>query len=113
MRANAVEAFEAVGDARVIKVLLPLQEDPDNRVRANTLKALWTLGHSGVESQLEEMLSHSEEMMRLSAVWALGETDISARRSLLEEQLRQEPSERVRKKIEVVLRKILSQEGAS
>ena len=113
VRANAVEAFEAVGDDRFIQILLPLQEDPDNRVRANTLKALWTLGHSGVESQLEEMLSHSEEMMRLSAVWALGETDISARRSLLEEQLRKEPSERVRKKIEVVLRRILSQGDGS
>ncbi len=106
VRANAVEAFEAVGDERFVKILLPLLQDPDNRVRANTGKALWTLGYREVGPHFREMLSSPRELMRLSAVWVLGEISFPGGRRMLEERLPGEGSDRVRRKIESVLKKL-------
>ncbi len=108
VRANAVEAFEAVQDKRFVPILVPLLQDSDNRVRANTIKALWTLGQDGMDLHFGGMLSSSDEMMRLSAVWALGEVKLPGRRKLLEEQLRVEKSGRVQKKIALVLKRVSS-----
>jgi tetratricopeptide (TPR) repeat protein len=67
-----VEAVEITGDLDMIGTLVPLLEDEDHRVRANTARALHAFGMHGVLPVLDEMLLAAEESMRISAAHALG-----------------------------------------
>jgi len=103
VRANAIEAFEELADPRYTQMLVPYLKDSDNRVRGNTVKALWNLRWPGAREALLGMLSDPEELVRMSAVWVLGEIEISDRRALLQAREAQDPSPKVRAKIRELL----------
>ncbi|MBI3854346.1 MAG: HEAT repeat domain-containing protein, partial [Planctomycetes bacterium] len=103
VRANAIEAFEDSGEPRCVPVLLPFLRDEDNRVRANTAKAVWNLGSEEGKKTLQAMIDDPEEMMRLSAVWAMGQVRFPGAIDLLLARLDTEQSPSVRSKINEVL----------
>lgn len=103
VRANAIEAFEDSGEPLCIPVLLPFLRDDDNRVRANTAKAVWNLGSEEGKKTLQTMIDDPDEMMRLSAVWAIGQVRFPGAVDLLLNRLEAEPSAAVRAKISEVL----------
>lgn len=97
IRANAVEAFEDLGNPRFREVLLPFLKDPDNRVRGNACRALWLLGCAEeVDAALRDMLQGPDELMRLSAVWALKELPHPSRNAWLRALAESDGSEKVR-----------------
>ncbi|MFH0919650.1 MAG: HEAT repeat domain-containing protein [Fibrobacterota bacterium] len=73
VRANAVEAIESTENPNCVGILLRIRNDKNNRVRANVLKALVTCGYTAVEKDLMAMLRSTDERMRASAAWAIGE----------------------------------------
>lgn len=103
VRANAIEAFEDSGEPLCVPVLLPFLRDEDNRVRANTAKAVWNLGSDEGKKTLQAMIDDPDEMMRLSAVWAIGQVRFPGAIDLLLNRLEAEPSAAVRAKISEVL----------
>lgn len=104
VRANAIEAVEQLSDERFSDLLVPFLKDPDNRVRANAAKALWNLGRKReARETLESMLDDPAELMRLSAVWALGEIRYEGFRELLQRRLAVETSVKVKSRIEEAL----------
>lgn len=105
VRANAVEAFEDTGDVRFIQLLKPFLRDPDNRVRGNVVKALWHLGDSNARGYLEEMLKSVDPVMRLSAVWVVGELEIADGKEMLRNLVAGETDEKVREKAMEVIEK--------
>ena len=64
-----------------------------------------------MEPKFEEMLASPQEMMRISAVWVLGEIAVSGRRQMLEKRFHEETSNLVKKKIVAVIRKIGAMQG--
>jgi HEAT repeat protein len=86
-----------------VPVLLPFLRDDDNRVRANTAKAVWNLGSDEGKKTLQAMIDDPDEMMRLSAVWAIGQVRFPGAIDLLLNRLESEPSAAVRAKIGEVL----------
>jgi len=103
VRANAIEAFEDSGEPLCVPVLLPFLRDDDNRVRANTAKAVWNLGSDEGKRTLQAMIDDPDEMMRLSAVWAIGQVRFPGAIDLLLNRRDAEPSAAVRMKISEVL----------
>jgi len=103
VRANAIEAFEDSGEPLCIPVLLPFLRDEDNRVRANTAKAVWNLGNEEGKRTLQAMIDDPDEMMRLSAVWAIGQVRFPGAADLLLNRLEAEQAPAVRAKISEVL----------
>jgi HEAT repeat protein len=104
VRANAIEAFEDAGDSRYASLLSPFLNDPDNRARANAAKALWSLGRRDeARRTLEAMLKDPRELMRLSAVWALGELRYEGASARLLDLAAEESAPAVRAKIADVL----------
>jgi len=74
IRANAVEAIEQLGQHEsIISMLPPLLNDPDNRVRANVIKAIGAVDPSEVLSHLQKMLRHKQLPQRSSAVYVLSQ----------------------------------------
>jgi HEAT repeat protein len=73
VRANAVEVVEELKGADAKELLLPLLSDENNRVRGNAAKALWKLGETSAQEAVMEMLKSKEPLMRMSALWVLGE----------------------------------------
>lgn len=72
VRANAVEVVEATEDGDlVIRLLGPLLEDPNHRVRANVNKALGRLDHPEVLSILERMVRSGNLAEREAGVYAM------------------------------------------
>jgi len=73
VRANGVEALEAVGNRTVVPTLTSLRKDPNNRVRGNVLKALYVMGFKKIEGDIKEMLEHKNRLMRATGGWLIGE----------------------------------------
>ncbi|MBF0545212.1 MAG: HEAT repeat domain-containing protein [Candidatus Riflebacteria bacterium] len=79
VRANCVEALSRLklGKAELKESMLKLVNDPSNRVRANIALVLVSIGEGKGREILEEMLISSDEYMRASALYALGELNCS------------------------------------
>lgn len=77
VRANAIEALDALGDNSVFVHLVPFLRDPDNRCRANAVLALRKYGKVNVFRTLEAMLRSSEVWMQDSATYCLGQMGAS------------------------------------
>ncbi|MBI3038826.1 HEAT repeat domain-containing protein [bacterium] len=75
VRANGVEALMNLGlpDSDIINALMKLIGDPSNRVRANTALGLACLGEKKGREILIQMLETTDEFMRASATYAIGE----------------------------------------
>ena len=71
VRANAIEAVEAVGGTSVADKLLPMLTSKDNRVRANAVKALLKLGVRQAAETLLRMLNDENRAHRISALWLI------------------------------------------
>ena len=72
VRANAVEVVEALAPKdKQVALLAGLSGDPENRVRANVLKALAGLGSDIVFAGLAGMLDASSIATRASAIYAM------------------------------------------
>jgi HEAT repeat protein len=96
--ANSVEALEALDREELLDLVRIFAAHPNNRIRANAAKALWTMGDRQARTLLDEMLADPDEMMRLSATWLLGEIDHPLRIELLTKLSTTDPAERVRAK---------------
>lgn len=84
VRANAVEVVELLRLPSSTKILLPLLEDEDNRVRANVLKALWeSHDRPRLLSVLRDMTQSDNHWMRASAAFVLQHIDVEGRLELL------------------------------
>ncbi|MDD5090025.1 MAG: HEAT repeat domain-containing protein [Candidatus Wallbacteria bacterium] len=79
VRANAVDSISGlagVEEDELIRLLTPLLDDFDNRVRANTARALWKVGGLQMLEVLNQMLRKGEKWMKASAAYALGEIGV-------------------------------------
>ena len=85
-RAKSVEALErTVKDPKMaIRIFTPFLNDPDNRVRANAVKAIYKYDPEGAISVLRDMASNENRWMRLSAAWVCGEIAAPEISSILE-----------------------------
>ena len=72
VEANAVEAVAQRADEDdVVRTLLPKLASPDNRVRANAIKALLQLHVRDAAETLLRMLADENRMHRISALWLI------------------------------------------
>jgi HEAT repeat protein/HAMP domain-containing protein len=72
VKANTVEALEAIGGKKVYEYLNLLVDEQDNRVKANILIALGKYGDLKVFDLLSHMIKDPDSHMRASAAFALG-----------------------------------------
>lgn len=76
VRANTIEAMEAVGDRRFVPVLTHKAQGADTpRERANAIKALHTMNVSTASDNLQLMLRDERASHRISALWALRQVE--------------------------------------
>ncbi len=72
--ANCIEVIEKYADPEYEQTLIEFSHHGNNRIRANAIKAKWTLGYGDPLSELQKMLQvHHDPWMRSSACWVLGE----------------------------------------
>jgi HEAT repeat protein len=89
VRANAVELVEKLKLSGILRQLVPMLSDEDNRVRANVLKALWNShDRAALLRTLREMIAAPNRWMRISAAFVLQHIDLEERPGLLEQILR-------------------------
>ena len=98
VRANAIEALRLVGisveEAQALKINL---EDPHNRARANAAVVLFAFEQDLALQCLEQMIQHANNMMRLSAAWALGQCEHERMSSIILHAVSNEKDENVRR----------------
>jgi len=109
-RADGVELIETtVDDPKVGERLLkPFLEDRDSRVRANAGKALYKYNKEKAMVVLTEMCKSSDQWMRLSGAWVLGEIGSQSAAEILLSLL-QDSWEFVRERTAKSLEKILTE----
>jgi len=73
VRADVIEALEAIVDTNVIGIPMRYKSDRDERVRANAIKALWNLVYREIKGARSEMLSNPDPKAQASAVRVIGE----------------------------------------
>ena len=74
VQANAVEALWELDASESRPLLLTASKSKNNRVAGNAAVGLYRLGDTKVIRPLLEMARHKELLFRLSALWAIGET---------------------------------------
>lgn len=74
VRANAIEALEEVREARLVPLIAGRLRADNNRERANAIKAVHAMVPEMAVGELREMLEDLRPMHRVSALWALRET---------------------------------------
>lgn len=72
IRANTVEAIDLVLQRAYTEWMRPLEEDRNNRVRANAAVALARFDPAGAARILASMVAHEDKWFRMSAAWAAG-----------------------------------------
>ena len=82
---------------------------PDNRIRANAIKALWSMRDRSGLLALQKMITSQTTEDRLSAVWLLGQVEIPRRTDILRKIAAKDPSQRVRDKAAEVTAKLEAQ----
>jgi len=104
--ANTIEAAEIVGRRELIGLIRPFLVHPDNRIRANAIKALWSMhDHSGLVVLQKMITSHKGED-RLSAIWLLAHIEIPRRRDILKRIAEKDRAQRVRDKAAEMMAKL-------
>ncbi len=72
--ANMIEAISETADQRLLSLILRFKSHPNNRIRGNTLKALWFTGRQNVNQNLDKMINDKiNPAMRATACWVIGE----------------------------------------
>ena len=72
VRSNAVEGLELISDEHVFMVLVPMLQDPDNRVKGTTIKALLRFNEAAARKLILKLAAATSEAMRASACYCLG-----------------------------------------
>lgn len=81
IRAKGVELLEAQlvkenSDSEIAeKLLSPFLDDPNNRVKANAVKALYKYNREKSVETAKKMVQSSNTWMRMSGIWVLGEIE--------------------------------------
>lgn len=98
VRANAIEALHMrkVPAEKLAPVVANL-EDPHNRARANAAVVLFDSMPDAALDAVEKMARDSNNMMRISAAWALGRFDHERATSILLAAMAEEKDDNVRK----------------
>ncbi len=76
VQANAIEALEHRPDHQVVESISSCTQSPNNRVRANAIKALLTWKMKSARQAIQQMLRDPRAAHRLSAQWVLENTDV-------------------------------------
>lgn len=71
IRANTVEALGLCGGVEALPLASMMLQDPNNRVRANAIVALKDYPHIDLSRQIREMITSSEKLMQLSALYVI------------------------------------------
>ncbi len=71
IRATAADSLGAIGDDRVLPLLVPLLQDPHHRVRVAAARWLRTHDSQSVEACVDEMLRSQSEIVLRSALYVL------------------------------------------
>ena len=87
VRANTIEALEAVQVAKTFNLVSPLLNDSNPRVVANAAKTLWNFSPLKAMTRLREMSRNHDVTVRKSAVFALGRIGTVEARRLLSKLL--------------------------
>ncbi len=74
VRANAIEGLWNVRAGGLEELLRSALQDPNHRVAANAALALHKIGNVSAVASLYSMLRHPDEMFRVAALWAVGQT---------------------------------------
>ena len=74
VQANAVEALEKLDLKHNAKTLEPLMDSKDNRLRANTIKALLNWKVAAAKAAIQKMVSDPSLKHRRSGLWVLRQT---------------------------------------
>lgn len=96
VQANAVEAFEQMGDASAAPELIPKLASSDNRIRANAVKALLKLGVREAAETLLLMLMDENRAHRASAVWLIDQMKLFAVAGRVVEMAESDSDEQIR-----------------
>jgi HEAT repeat protein len=78
VRANTIEALEALGNKGALPILLRFKNDPNNRIRGNVFKALYGLGYKEIQGDLLKMITSSDTFMKASAMWVIAQTKLAS-----------------------------------
>ncbi|MBZ5201850.1 HEAT repeat domain-containing protein [Planomicrobium chinense] len=77
----AIEALGTLPISEKIKnILLPLTDNPDEEIRFKTLEALWGYTRDAVLNAVVNRLKDDDELVRISAVEAIGSNELVRRR---------------------------------
>lgn len=87
VRANTIEALEAVQVAKTFNLVSPLLNDSNPRVVANAAKTLWNFSPLKAMTRLREMSRNHDVTVRKSAVFALSRIGTVEARRLLSKLL--------------------------
>lgn len=75
LRANAIEVIEHLKDTSLLYLLFELKNDPNNRIRANVLKALHAMINEDIIRDLVSMLDSGNVKMISSALWVVSQME--------------------------------------
>jgi len=107
VKANTIEVFERLKNKVFVRILNRFRKDPNNRLRANALKALYTMREPGIKNDLQSMLMEPKALMRVSAVWVIGEIGKTSPGYIkLLNMTKNDPDDMVRRNLLLVLRKV-------
>ncbi len=109
LRAESVESIEKTfkNSSLAPEMLRPFLNDPNNRVRANAVKAVYPYNPKLSIDALKQMSSSTDKWMRVSASWALGEIGTSETGEMLQTLL-EDSDEDVKNKARLAIQKILN-----
>jgi HEAT repeat protein len=99
VRANTIEGFQILGDARAVPAVTPFLRDHDNRIRANAAKLLVMFHPDKVLEIIREMLHSGNEWMKDSALYLLTKVEVPEVESLLIDALGDRSEEIVEKAV--------------
>ncbi|MFH2070810.1 MAG: HEAT repeat domain-containing protein, partial [Elusimicrobiota bacterium] len=108
IEAELIEEQEDTAKEIAEKLLVPYLNDPDNRVRANAVKAIYKYNKKLSMETVQSMIRDNNKWMRMSAAWVLGElSDEETSANLLCDCINDE-DDSVKKRIAKSLEKLLS-----
>jgi len=99
VKASAVEALSAVNSPAVVPLLVPMLQDPDNRVRGNAIVGLKEQSNVDVLNPPRELLTANDRNCKLSAIYAILELQRPEATRLLD-LLDEDPDELIRQRVQ-------------
>lgn len=101
VKANVIEAvasLDKINSQSIINLLIPFLKDNNNRIRANAVMSLYTLGYQISIEETSVMMRDPSEFMRASAVYCIGKLELKEKADYLY-SFKSDPSVLVRKNL--------------